>query len=342
MTYSSFKLPDFAAHCAYRLRFNPYHDSVSAQTKLWYNNPRWASGIISQSDLDTYDKQQFTLLASVCYPHAGSQQLRVCSDFLSYFFYLDNLTDDMDDHSTRAIAEQVLGSLNGPETFESQYRISKMTADYFKRMTQTCNPSVQKRFIDAMARFLKSVDAQAKDRLAGRITELDSYISYRRETSGCTTCWALIEYANNLNIPDHVLQSVHLQEMETAANDVVAFSNDVFSYNIEQSKGDTHNMIPVIMHANPSVTLMEAVNYVQDLTNAAMDRFNQLKAELPSYGTDSVDSDVKKYIEGMESWMVGIIFWSFETERYFGESTQKVKETRVVDLLPLKVSKSAG
>ncbi len=76
--------------------------------------------------------------------------------------------------------------------------------------------------------------------------------------SGCKPCWALIEYAYNLDIPDEVMDHPILRNLGEAANDLVTWSNvsvfcpymrvqcmlticaraqDIFSYNVEQSKG---------------------------------------------------------------------------------------------------------
>jgi hypothetical protein len=64
----------------------------------------------------------------MCYPDAGCPQLRVCNDFLTYLFHLDNLSDDMDDRSTKTTADVVLNALYHPHTDRSPARVGKMTA----------------------------------------------------------------------------------------------------------------------------------------------------------------------------------------------------------------------
>jgi len=268
------------------------------------------------------------LLASVCYPDAGYPQLRVCSDFLAYFFYLDNLTDDMDDGSTRHLADYIMKSLDDPH-FRSHYRICKMTADYFRRIKQTSSLSIQKRFRDTMENFLISVDRQAQDRLKGYVPNLQSYISHRRDTSGCKTCFVLIEYANNLRIPDEILSTSHIQAMQEATNDVISFANDVFSFKIEHSKADNHNLVAVLIHEHPEMCTLDAIQHVCQRTGEAMARFNSLKFTLPSWGP-TIDKDIACYIAGLESWMIGVFYWSFQTERYFGKDVRTVRASRTV------------
>jgi len=57
-----------------------------------------------------------------------------------------------------------------------------------------------------MGLFFKAVTIQARDRTAGVIPDLEDYIAVRRDTSGCKPCWALIEYANDLDLPDEVME----------------------------------------------------------------------------------------------------------------------------------------
>jgi hypothetical protein len=115
--------------------------------------------------------------------------------------------------------------------------------------------------METMEFFFQAVAQQAIDRKRGLVPDLESYISLRRDTSGCKPCWALIEYANNLDIPDEVMESPSLLALGEAANDLVTWSNDIFSYNVEQARGDTHNMICVVMREQ-GLSLQEAVDFV--------------------------------------------------------------------------------
>jgi hypothetical protein len=140
-----------------------------------------------------------------------------------------------------------------------------------------------------------------------------------------------------------------IRSLGEAANDLVTWSNvcaifmicpveshdqwqDIFSYNVEQSKGDTHNMIPVVMNEE-GLDLQSAVEFVGDLCKQSIDRFNDDRMNLPSWGA-KIDKDVGIYVNGLAHWIVGSLHWSFESERYFGKNGKEVKVTRVVDLLP--------
>ena len=111
---------------------------------------------------------------------------------------------------------------------------------------------------------------------------------------------------------------------------------DLFSYNVEQARGDTHNMIAVIMRQD-ELTLQQAADYLGWLCMEQMARFEQARRDLPSWGPE-IDRDVAVYVLGLQDWMVGSLHWSFDTGRYFGEEGPEIKSHRVVTLLPQKPS----
>jgi hypothetical protein len=50
---------------------------------------------------------------------------------------------------------------------------------------------------------------------------------------GCKTSFVLIEYANNLNIPDEVMEHPFIIGLGEAANDLVTWSNVRSQYNYQ-------------------------------------------------------------------------------------------------------------
>ena len=117
-----------------------------------------------------------------------------------------------------------------------------LSYSFYKRILLTASPGTQQRFLETFDFFFQSVTQQAADRASGCIPDLESYIVLRRDTSGCKPCWALIECnvmrirqigkpliasidANNLKIPDEVMDHPIIRSLGEASNDVVTWSN---------------------------------------------------------------------------------------------------------------------
>ena len=95
-------------------------------------------------------------------------------------------------------------------------------------------------------------------------------------------------------------------------------------------------MIAIMMHHH-GMTLQESVDFVGDLCKESIDRFNEDRARLPSWGPE-IDAQVQVYVEGLADWIVGSLHWSFDSERYFGRKGGQIKNTLVVELAPVVVS----
>lgn len=90
---------------------------------------------------------------------------------------------------------------------------------------KNCKPGPAHRFKETLEQFFESVNLQAQDRDANQIPDLESFIDIRRDTSGCKSTFDLIEYAYDLDVPQHVLEHPVLEALKQGSNDLVAWSN---------------------------------------------------------------------------------------------------------------------
>jgi len=81
-------------------------------------------------------------------------------------------------------------------------------------------------------------DAQCQEADSKEVPDLDSYIRFRRDASGCKPCFTLIEYANGLDLPDEVFEEPIIRTLQETANDIVSWSNvsPLLSYRFLRSK----------------------------------------------------------------------------------------------------------
>jgi hypothetical protein len=73
--------------------------------------------------------------------------------------------------------------------------------------------------------FFEAITQQSLDRAKGQILDLESYISLRRDTSGCKPVFVLMEYAAGIDLPDHVAEHPIIRDLNEATNDLVTWSN---------------------------------------------------------------------------------------------------------------------
>ncbi|KAJ7878968.1 isoprenoid synthase domain-containing protein [Mycena olivaceomarginata] len=149
------------------------------------------------------------------------------------------------------------------------------------------------------------------------------FFNFYRPTDnlGCKPCWRSSRYALDIDLPDFVFDDPVIMALNQSTNDLVTWSNDIFSYNVEQSRGDTHNMITILTKYHGH-SLQSAVDYVGELCRLTIDTFQRDRASIPLTG----DPRSKPWSSVIS------LHWSFMTERYFGKSAADVKKKRFVAL----------
>ncbi|CDO70012.1 hypothetical protein BN946_scf184354.g14 [Trametes cinnabarina] len=323
-----FVLPDLVGHCHFPLTYHPDGDAVAAQSVKWLDE---GCPELSHKARSALYGLQAGELTAYCYPYCPAERLRVVSDFMNFLFHLDNISDGMMRKGTEALSDIVMNALWLPDRYvptscpgkpqpATEPSAGKMARDYWMRCIEDAKPGPQARFKENLELFFEAVHQQARDREAGLMPDLESYIGVRRDTSGCKPVFDLIEYAMDIDLPDFVVAHPVIKALNEGANDLVT------------SRGDTHNMIPILMQLR-GLDLQSAVDFVGDLCKQTIDAFVANQQNIPSFGPD-IDRDVALYVQGLQDWIVGSLHWSFMTERYFGKSGAEVKKHRVVTLLP--------
>ncbi|TFK54635.1 terpenoid synthase [Heliocybe sulcata] len=346
-----FILPDLVGHCNFPLTYHPNGDAIAAQSVHWLD--RMCPELSPKKRKALYGLQAGELTAH-CYPYSiTDNRLRVVSDFMNYLFHLDNISDGMMTNDTERLADAVMNALwypheyrpthaPGKEQPEEEISAGKIARDYWARCIEEAGPGVQARFKESLELFFEAVHQQAQDRDADIIPDIESYIDVRRDTSGCKPVFDLMEYALGIDLPDEVVENPVIKALNQGTNDLVTWSNvsrfipsiDIFSYNVEQSRGDTHNMVVILMKYHGH-NLQSAIDYVGDLCRETINTFIANREKVPSWGPE-IDKDVAGYVQGLQEWIVGSLHWSFQTRRYFADKGAEVKRTRYVKLLPLK------
>ncbi|CAE6446587.1 unnamed protein product, partial [Rhizoctonia solani] len=98
--------------------------------------------------------------------------------------------------------------------------------------------------------YTKSAVQDTIDRAAGRILTIEEYVQLRAESSGVKWAYAAMEYAHGIDLPDEVHNDHIIVELGLAANQILTWSNDIYSFSLEQAKGYTHNFLFVVMWNN--------------------------------------------------------------------------------------------
>ncbi|KDR71994.1 hypothetical protein GALMADRAFT_229201 [Galerina marginata CBS 339.88] len=241
------------------------------------------------------------LNAAYTHPNSEPDGLRAVMDYLNVAWTYDEFTDDLAGEEA-AQAAAVFGS------------------------------NVAPRFIDHFCQAVEKTGAEADLREKDQILDLDGYISLRRGTVAVRVVFDLVEYCLGLDLPQYVHEDPAFISAYNAGIDLIAWTNDLFSYNMEQAKGHSGaNIITVVMECK-GISLQSAIDFVAGYCECLTQQFVWAKAAL-TLRTDPIFSkDAVRCLEAYGDWIKGNDEWSFATERYFGKENALIKKTRIVEL----------
>ncbi|KAG1814749.1 isoprenoid synthase domain-containing protein [Suillus subaureus] len=302
---AGFILPDLFSHCRYPLRVNPHSHLVSCASEQWF----FTEAHVVEPEITKFRAFRLRDYNAYCYPDADASHFRNISDFLNWAFMADDYFDDCDIDDIKGMRECCISALRDPISFQTENPLGKICKSFFSRITATAGSSCTERFIHGLDLFLIAAAKEIDNRAMGHTYDLESYTALRRNSTGIKCCFALIEYAAQMDLPNEVVSHPVIKAMEDAVSDYTAWCNDILSYNKEQSRHDTLcNLIAVLMREQ-GLDLQGAVDYSGQLCKSAIQRFEDNRTALPSWG-EELDRQVAIYIQGMLDLAVGSLHWA--------------------------------
>ncbi|KAF8181449.1 isoprenoid synthase domain-containing protein, partial [Mycena galopus ATCC 62051] len=190
----------------------------------------------------------------------------------------------------------------------------------------------QRRFIDEFELYMNSMVQKAQDRTENHVREIEEYFAVRRVTIGLKA--AIIINRISMDVPDELLQNEHVLTLINKATDMILIANDVYSYNVEQARGDDrHNLVRVVMNEH-NLELAATLEWISALHDKIVRQFLTAFGQVPHHTNLELDHQVTEFIHGLGNWVRGYDEWSFESERYFGKRGKEIQGTRKMELLP--------
>ncbi|GJJ08117.1 hypothetical protein Clacol_002325 [Clathrus columnatus] len=343
---SQFIMPDFITHCNYPLKSHPYGDMAGELSAEWYQRafPNFTPA--------NEKKLAMLLAGKLCgyiYNDADDDHLQASCDLMHLILYYGDVTDDLDTHENKVYADVMMNALRFPHGYRPLHgeksnsgeepTLSKLTRQFWLSCLPDAPSGFQTRFVEDINLFLAARHIQAIQRKNRIIPSIEQYMDIRRDSSAYKPLFDFLEYTLEIDIPDEVMDHPVVQALKDCTNDFCTWANDIYSYNKEQACGDTYNLVVLFMKQY-GLKLQDAIDVVGDMCFTVLDRFEMYKTQLPSWN-DKIDKDIARYINGLENWIVGCLHWGFMSNRYFGTEGLRIKETRVVKLLP-RQTKNVG
>ncbi|KAI0072167.1 terpenoid synthase [Panus rudis PR-1116 ss-1] len=326
---TQYYLPDTLARWPYQRRLNPHYQAVKADASAWLEG----FNALNSEAQDAFNRCDFNLFAALAYPDANQERLRTCCDLMNLFFLYDEYSDREPVEGMERLSEEIMYALRNPHLprADGKYVVGEIFRQFWERAIKTGNPVAHQRFVAAFDEHTKAMIEEAHDRSQQLVRDLDGYLQVRRGTIGAQPAFTILEF--DLDLPAKVLENAVVKKLILAATDMLSIANDIYSYNVEQARGDdTQNIVTIVMHAE-GLDLHGALEWVKTFHDSIVDRFLVLITELPTWG-EAIDRQLATYVQALGNWVRSNDSWCFESQRYFGKEGKIIQELRTVALLP--------
>lgn len=298
-------IPDI--YCPFPVEgINPHLEIVTANTQEWAQE----MGLIDapSSKIATYSD-----FAGWAYPQVSREALRLCSDWYSFGFSLDDLTDTLSPDEIHHVQKRLLAVLGGEASGPYQDPFARALADINQRASARMPASWSERFLEHHRDLLAGFRWQACHREANTVPDFHTYVRNRQNDVGGDIVIDLIEVGMNSSLPTDVHQRKRVTALREAVINTIAWTNDVYSLRRELARDDIHNHVSVVHYAH-GCSLQEAVTRSCEMINAETRRFEALSDRL-TVASDR-DATLQAYISGLEQTIGGNLAHSKETARY--------------------------
>jgi hypothetical protein len=233
---------------------------------------------------------QPTLLAAQAFPRADLDTLTLASEWLAWFFHVDDLFDEGAAGAKTQLARLVTETLRGlihslriPDDEDSAVPRAMMEAllDLLLRTRQVMSPVQFQMFVHHVNCYTEVLTAEAVNRETRTVPDLDSYCALRRDTGPFFPFIDLVEHAEAVRLPNDFYGTGEYERLLTITADISGYINDFFSVGKEQERQDCHNLLLVLQKAN-NATIAEAAVMAVKIIVERLGEFNAIAAELPS------------------------------------------------------------
>ncbi len=212
--------------------------------------------------------------------------------------------------------------LDGTDTPEPANALESGLADLWHRtagpMTDTARAQFRAAVEDMTTSWVWELENQAQHHVPDPV----DYIEMRRKTFGADMTMSLGRAAYSDIVPDAVADTRTIREMETAAQDYLCFTNDLYSYQKEvQFEGELHNIV-VVVENFLEVDRCSARDIVLDLMTARMNQFEHILAvDLPDLFErfdlhEEARAAITRQAQELRLWVAAVLEWHDKCVRY--------------------------
>lgn len=298
---------------------NPHVDKIVEPLGAWAHR----HGLAGEVEIARRLEQVcFNRLVAQTYPKAPYEEFLLSAKWCTWLFFHDDWLCDRHESSEQGVIN--------PEVLAAAHRsllevldgrapnpddpLELSLHEFGHEAREWGNKEWMERFRDNVYRHFQANEWEARNRQRRIIPSVSEYIKMRPFAGAVYTAFDFIDLVEDLELSPEVRNHGVFRELTLLANNCICWVNDLFSLAKEIFEGNPNNIV-LALREEQSLSLGEAMIAAVELHNDEYRKFELLARELASLDL-LADRDLRSYLSGMRSWMLGNAAWSRQTLRY--------------------------
>lgn len=166
---------------------------------------------------------------------------------------------------------------------------------------------LRQRVFDQVERFVASCQTEQEYRIRGEIPDYETYMAFREGTIASGILCSLIEYAQQISLPENIVNSMEMKFMERQIAVVAALLNDLLSFKKELKEDCVINAVASLLTSSPARTLDDVVSEIVDRMKVAVEEFDKIAEKLLAGIDDEERGVAESYINGCRQIVTGTL-----------------------------------
>jgi 5-epi-alpha-selinene synthase len=302
-------------YCPFPYQTNNHFDALEEHGIDWVLR---LNLLANESAYQRFTNSKFALLISGCYPECQLEELEIAHDWLTWILIWDDQCDMSDigknPQIVKSFHKRFMEILKGAKINSQDIPVARALSDLRQRMLPRADAKWFYHFICTVENYLDGLVEEAANRGENIVPDIETYIKLRRLTGAMEPLIELIEFCNHLVISDFTRKHNIFTKLKVITNDIVCWCNDIFSAPREMESGDFHNLA-LLIHSQEKIPVEQAIQRAVEMHNQKVQVMVSLALSMPSFG-QAEDTEVAKYISGMQSWISSSLNWYSYSGRY--------------------------
>jgi 5-epi-alpha-selinene synthase len=328
-----FMIPDI--YCPFPSQISPYLEQVRSYTLEWVQRFHLVQ---QETVLQHYLAADLSQFSCRVYPNANVEELCFIDNWVSWITQFDDWFDDsglgMRPGYIYRIHQHLLAILQDPPLAIPQGPIAEALSDIWQRADTLASSAWKRRFAQHHADYFAACRWDAENRVRKHVPDVQAYIENRRNSVANTISFDMFDLSEHIDFSAKIDEDESFQAILRAANNIVAWINDVYSLKKELAHGDVCNLVVAVQYAQ-HCSLQDAVNHVCAMVEAETRSFQAMVQDFPTYSPE-FDHSIRQYLFDLGKWIRGPLDWYHRTLRYVDvEYTEQGKASSYLEeILP--------